>query len=163
MQTRLLLIAATLLCIATGAGAHDLTGTWVFEKETNTRADGSEVKLENAQYDGLLIYTADGHVSANVMPRGRAWRVDTATREQLHASIGEGAATAYAGRYEVDAGKGTVTHIPGVSLDPADTGQRLVRQFKLVGDRLLLSGKWKYQGEELTFTVHWVRAAAAAR
>jgi len=162
-MTKSLLRIAALLLLAGCAGAADLAGSWIFEKEVNTRADGSEVKLEASQYDGLLIYTADGHVSANIMPRGREWRAESATREQLHASIGEGAATAYAGRYEVDAAKGTVTHVPSVSLDPADTGKRLTRNFKLDGNRLLLSGKWRYQGEELTFTVYWVRAAPALR
>ena len=50
-----------------------------------------------------------------------------------------------------------VTHMPEVSVDPGDIDQKLVRHYELRGDELLLSGKWNYQGEELTFTVHWRR------
>lgn len=152
---------AGLLCavLAAPALAHELQGVWKFEKETNTRADGSRVEVAGPEYDGLLIYTADGHVSATVMPRGRHWTVDDATRAQLHASVGEGSSTAYAGKYEIDAATHTVVHIPSVSVDPPDIGKRLVRQFRVDGNKLELSGKWNYHGEELTFTVHWTRIA----
>lgn len=154
-------IGVTLWCCMSTLSAHELEGTWRFEKETNTRADGSAVQVPGPAYEGVLIYTADGHVSATVMPRNRRWNVDSATRDELHASVAEGSSTAYAGRYEVDDLTHTVTHIPAVSIDPADIGSRLKRNFEITGDRLKLSGKWKYQGQELTFTVTWVRDAAS--
>src|SRR5262245_27113071 len=96
-----------LLCflalLAAPAFAHELEGVWIFEKEVDARADGSPAPVPVVAYDGVLIYTADGHVSANIMPRGRAWTLDSATRADLMGSVGEGAATAYAGRYEIDA------------------------------------------------------------
>lgn len=154
-----------LMCAALAMPAlgHELEGVWKFEKETNTRADGTRVEVAGPEYDGLLIYTADGHVSATVMPRGRRWNVDDATRDQLHASVGEGSSTAYAGRYEIDAAHQTVVHIPSVSVDPADIGKRLVRRFRVEGDRLELSGQWRHQDEELTFTVHWTRVATHSK
>jgi hypothetical protein len=38
----------------------------------------------------LLIYTADGYVAVNLMPKGRAWRVDSATLSELRLTVGEG-------------------------------------------------------------------------
>lgn len=152
------LVGLVAACLASTAAAHELEGTWVFEKEVNTAADGRVVDVPGPAYGGLLIYTADGYVSATVMPRGRQWKVDDATRDELHASVGEGASTAYAGRYELDGARHTVTHIPSVSVDPADIGRRLTRTYQVSGDRLLLSGTWMHEGRELTFTVYWIRA-----
>jgi len=145
---------------ASAASAGELVGVWTFVKETNTRADGTPAAVPAANYQGVLIYTEDGHVSATVMPKGRRWTVANATYKDLMNSVGEGAATAYAGTYRVDAASKTVTHTPSVSVDPADIGQKLVRHYEVRGHELLLSGKWNYQGEELTFTVHWQRAEA---
>jgi hypothetical protein len=139
--------------------ANDLEGTWIFEKEVDTRADGSVIDALTTPYIGMIVYTRDGHVSATVMPEGRKWKMGTATREELHDSVGVGASTAYAGRYEIDATNKTVVHIPLVSVDPADIGARLVRHYVVDGDHLQLSGQWMEKGEELTFTVHWTRAA----
>ena len=139
----------------------ELCGSWIFEREVDTRADGSEIKLPMPPYEGVLIYTADGFVSATLMPRDRRWNVDSATREDLAASVGQGASTAYAGRYQVDRAARTVTHVPITSVDPGDVGRKLVRSYRLERDVLLLSGRFQHRGEELTFTVHWKRAAAA--
>jgi len=151
---------ATLCLLATAASAGDLVGVWKFEYETNTRADGKPADVPPANYQGMLIYTADGHVSATVMPKDRRWTMANATFKDLMNSVGEGAATAYAGTYQVDAAAKTVTHVPDVSVDPGDVGQKLVRHYEIQGDELLLSGKWDYQGEQLTFTVHWRRVKA---
>lgn len=137
--------------------ADSLAGVWRFQKEINTTLSGEKVDIPGAAYEGILIYTADGHVSANIMPKGRTWRVDSATSNELRQTVGEGSSTGYAGRYEVDSATGTVTHIPSVSLDPADQGRRLVRRYVLDGDTLKLSGKWTYEGRELVFTVIWTR------
>jgi hypothetical protein len=134
-----------------------LVGVWKFEKEVNTRADGSVVSMPGSGYDGLLIYTADGHVSATIMPKDRRWSLESATFGDFMGSVGEGAATAYAGTYQVDEKAHTVTHLPSVSVDPGDIGKTLIRRFELRGDQLLLSGQWTYQGEQLTFTVYWRR------
>jgi len=153
---------SALVWAASAAWASELDGVWRFEKETNAHADGTPAAVPSAAYSGLIIYTADGHVSATIMPKDRHWTIANATFKDLMNSVGEGASTAYAGRFEVDPVARTVTHIPDVSIDPADIGQRLVRHYQVSGDELLLSGKWKYQGEELTFTVHWRRVEPIA-
>ena len=149
--------------VAVAHPVTDLVGVWEFQKEISTKADGSVADVPAVAYDGLLIYTADGHVSVIVMPKGRKWNAETATLQELRDSIVEGAATGYAGRYEVDAKAGTVTHILAVSLDPGDHGQRLVRHYTIKGDTLTLSGNWSYQGAALRFTVYWKRAKPATK
>lgn len=150
-------LVALLLATATPALANDLSGVWIFQKETNATPAGEEVQVPGPAYEGVLIYTPDGYVSANLMPKDRSWNVDTAKAEELRESF-EGSSTGYAGRYEVDVEAGTVVHIPSVSLDPADTGRKLVRSYTLDKDTLKLSGHWQYQGRDLVFTVFWIRA-----
>lgn len=147
------------LVTAREQAANPPHGVLLFEKEVDTRADGSEVKLPMPRYDGIRIYTADGFVSATLMPHGRKWNVASATRADLPGSVGEGASTAYAGRYEIDRARGTVTHTPIASVDPGDVGRPLTRRFEVEGDGLRLSGNFQHAGEELTFTVYWKRAA----
>jgi hypothetical protein len=79
------ILVACGLCAARVAAAHELAGTWVFEKETHARADGTPVTVEEPAYDGVLIYTVDGFVSATVMPRERKWQPASATlAEPVH-------------------------------------------------------------------------------
>ncbi|MFC4312197.1 lipocalin-like domain-containing protein [Steroidobacter flavus] len=143
--------------MATQVQADTLAGVWRFQKEINTTLNGAPVDIPGPAYEGLLIYTTDGYVSVNLMPKGRAWRVDSAMLSELRQTVGEGSSTGYAGRYEVDVATGTVTHIPSVSLDPADEGRRLARSYVLEGDTLKLSGKWTHEGRELVFTAVWRR------
>lgn len=147
------------LMFAMPSHANPLEGVWIFQKETNATPAGESVEVPGPPYEGVLIYTADGHVSANLMPKSRTWRVDNAKLEDLRQTVGQGSSTGYAGRYEVDAANRRVTHIPSVSMDPAEKGQRLVRSYLLEGDVLKLSGTWTYEGRNLIFTVHWVRAS----
>lgn len=133
-----------------------IEGAWRFVNEVDTRADGSVVSAGPAAgYEGLLIYTADGFMSVNVMPKGRRWRIDTAAPADLRETIEAGSADS--GRYEVDPRSHTVTHLVAASLDPADEGKRLVRAYSLEGDTLSLSGTWSYHGETLKFTLTWSR------
>ena len=156
-MTRLALTALIVLAFATGIEANELQGVWRFEKETNTTASGEVIEVPGPAYQGLLIYTPEGYVSVNLLPKGRTWKVDAAQLEELRQTVGEGSSTGYAGRYEVDTKNKTVTHIPLVSLDPADEGKRLVRTYALEGDKLTLSGQWTYEGKKLLFAVHWTR------
>lgn len=151
-------IAIALQMLASVAGADGLVGVWQFEKEINTTLTGEVVQLPGPKYHGLLIYTADGYVSVTLLPAGRTWTVIDAKLEELRQTVGLGSSTGYAGRYEVDAKTTTVTHIPLVSLDPADEGRGLARNYRLEGDTLELSGTWAYEGRQLRFTVIWKRS-----
>lgn len=134
-----------------------LAGVWRFQAEVDTKADGSPAFGDSpADYDGLLIYTADCFMSVNIMPKGRKWSPGSATLAELRNTASDG--TAYAGRYEVDPSAHTITHITSVSLDPEYQGKRLVRTYSLEGKTLKLSGSFPFEGETIHFVITWVRA-----
>ena len=133
-----------------------LIGAWKYVGEVDKTDDGQSIETKSC--DGLLIYTADGFMSAQVMPKGRPWAEDTATLEDLRQWVGD--ATAYSGRFEVDASAHTVTHLPSVSLEPGYQEQRLVRSYAFDGNRLKLSGTFEAYGKKVRFTVTWERVGA---
>lgn len=143
------------------AATNSLVGVWRFDTEVDTRADGTVVAtVTSKEKHGFIVYTADNFVSATIMPSSRHWVLDSATRDQLAASADDG--TAYAGRYEVDPLTQTVTHILGVSFEPAYEGQRLERKYKLNGDTLALSGTYSSKGETFVFTLTLLRDSPTA-
>src|ERR1700747_2928533 len=77
--------------------AARLPGVWRYLKEVDTRSDGSTIEVPGPQYAGFIIYTHDGFVAANVMPKARTWSSGSATIDELRNSTVVGAATPYAG------------------------------------------------------------------
>jgi Lipocalin-like domain len=153
-----LALAIAMLSVARAADEKSsLLGVWRFQGEVDTRADGSVATVGPAEgYSGLLVYTADGYVSVNIMPKERKWKADSANLPQLRETVETG--TAYFGRFEVDPKEHTVTHIVEVGLEPSDEGRRLVRKYELRDDdTLVLSASWQYQGQSLDFAVTWKR------
>lgn len=145
-------------CLFAAGDRSRLQGVWRFQGEVDTLADGSPAPVGSgaADYDGLLVYTADGFMSVNIMPKGRSWSTDTATIAELRDTVSNG--TGYAGRFEVDESAHTVTHIPSVSLEPFYENKRLVRSYAFKGDLLELSGTFEYQGQTVHFALTWARA-----
>ncbi len=142
-----------------GPPGHDgLEGVWRFVREVDAPTDpaGPAVDIGPKDgYEGLLIYTADGRMSATIMPRGRTWKVSAAGAGELRETIENG--TAYAGTYEVRPDSHTVTHFPLAAMDPADAGVSLSRQYTIEGDRLTLTGPFRYDGKMMTFTITFER------
>ena len=152
-------IALALLATPLLANADELVGTWRFEKEVDIRANGIVLATLSAKdVHGYITYTADGFVSALLMPSNRNWRIETAPIEDLRASVENG--TAYAGRYQVNPQAHTVRHIVAVSFEPAFEGRHLVRQYAVSGDTLTLSGSFQSKGETVSFTMTLVREQA---
>ena len=138
------------------AAEPSVVGAWRFEKEVDTRADGTHVTVGPKDgYNGFLVYTSDGRVMVQIMPRGRTWRRSAATPEQLRETVEAG--DAYFGRYTIDSSAGTVTHHVESSLDPSEEGTQLTRRFRLTGDTLSLAGSWEYRGQTLGFEITWSR------
>jgi hypothetical protein len=136
---------------------NPLVGVWRFDREVDSQADGKVVAtVSSNQKHGFIVYTADMFVTAIIMPSSRSWILESATRDQLAASADDG--TAYAGRYEINRLTQSVTHVLSVSFEPAYEGQRLVRNFKLNGDTLDLSGTYSSQGKTFSFTVTLLRS-----
>jgi hypothetical protein len=153
-----LLLLSALLAATAGAQppASPLVGVWRFQNEIDTRADGSVVQILPADgWDGYAIYTTDGFVSMNIMPKGRKWTLKTATLKELRKTLADG--SAYFGRYKLDPVAGTVTHIVRTSVEPEYENKNLVRRYSIDGDTLTLSGTATATGETVTFTIRWTR------
>ena len=155
----LFVVAALALATPSVAAEDDksrIVGVWRYSGEVDTRGDGSPAPTSALSHtEGLLIYTADGFMSVNIMPTGRHWSTDSATIHELRETVGNG--TAYSGRYELDTSAHTVTHITAVSVEPDFANKRLVRSYAIEGDRLVLSGTFPYRGETIHFSITWIR------
>ena len=109
----------------------DLIGTWRLLDFTITYADGRPPLSplgEGAQ--GLIVYAADGHLSAVLSRAGRA--SGSAGLEQGRVSVTSGEYVSYAGRWRLDGT--TVHHTVQLSLVPEVVGQTLSRQAALSDD-----------------------------
>jgi hypothetical protein len=87
---------------------------------------------------GLIIYTADGHVAAQLYdtrrPRlGVQWdRVDATAALTAFAGL-----ATYLGRYAIDADASTITHTVEGAMAPDWIGSRLVRGYRFLGPDLV--------------------------
>ena len=119
--------------------AADLVGTWRLVSWETVSADGVSHPM-GPDALGYLTYDRGGRMFVQVMRRGRVELTDDgvvdASADQLRDVLG--GYLAYAGRYEVDAGEGTVTHHIECGLLPAQVGTELTRWIELDGARLTL-------------------------
>jgi hypothetical protein len=150
------LLVGMVPAIAAAQGPTPIAGVWRFQNEVDTRPDGSVVQILPADgWDGYAIYTTDGFVSINIMPKGRKWKLKTATLKELRRTLEDG--SAYFGRYKIDPAAGTVTHLVQTSVEPEYEKKNLVRRYTISGDTLTLSGSTSSTGEAITFTIRWTR------
>ena len=107
---------------------------------------------------GLIMYTGDGYMSAQLMRRGRPAfdrpESDGGTLEQFAAAAA--GYLAYSGPFEVDESTGVVHHNVTVSLLPNWLNGTQLRHAKLDGDHLTLSASQHApDGIETISTVVW--------
>lgn len=123
-----------------GQVAPSIVGTWRLVSFVTTDERGDVRQYWDERATGLIVYTEDGHVSAQLYdtrrPKlGREW--DRAEPDAARASFA-GLATYY-GRYTVDPEESTVTHLVEGAMSPDWTGARLVRRYRFLGpDRVEL-------------------------
>ncbi|MCV7200351.1 lipocalin-like domain-containing protein [Mycobacterium angelicum] len=115
---------------------------------------------EDAQ--GLIMYTPDGFMSAQIQSTGRP-NYDRpvasggTTEQAAAAALGY---LAYSGRYFVDEASGDIRHEAMLSLVPNYLGQFHLRHSDLDGDRLTLSSELTLpDGRTVHSSLLWVRAA----
>jgi hypothetical protein len=128
---------------AAGAAAQpppEFVGAWRLVSMARPDSAGRMVPTWDDHPAGLIVYTADGHVSAQLYDSRRAKlgvRWDTASAAVAKAAFA-GAITYY-GRYAVDQTAGTVTHTVEGAMTPDWIGTKLVRAYRVLGpDRLEL-------------------------
>jgi hypothetical protein len=106
---------------------------------------------------GLIMYTEDGYMSAQLMRRDRA-AVDPGGIPAAESPFATGY-LAYSGPFHVDEPTGTLHHRVTVSLFPNWLGSTQLRCSRLEGDSLTLSGTNTLpSGATSTHTLLWKRA-----
>lgn len=119
--------------------AADLVGAWAFHRWRITYEDGSVTEPFGEGATGLLLYTADGAMSATIMAGDRAPL--SAANPRAATEVERAAAFdgyfSYAGRWRI--AHGLVEHIVTVALNPGLVGTSQWRHAALRGRRLVLS------------------------
>jgi hypothetical protein len=125
-----------------GGLREKLIGAWRLVDVVEEPVDGSPLRRPHGERPvGLILYTPDGYMSAQIMERERGviaspdW---SALTSEEYAEEARGY-FAYCGSFEVDEAAGRVTHTVEASLFPGWVGSRRPRVLQLDGDALELS------------------------
>ena len=118
-----------------------LIGAWRLAEFTVTAEDGTVTYPMGEDVEGLIIYTADGYMSAQLMEPGRP---AYASGEFTHGTEEEEAAAAagylaYSGPFYVNEETATLKHHMSVSLFPNWLNQTQERFVELEGDTLTIT------------------------
>jgi len=139
----LLVAAAQQAREAARAERDRFIGTWELVSTEEQLADGSKRPYPSVGKDGkgFLMYSADGHMCAELMnPDRPRWKDESKPTDEEKALAITGF-TAYCGRYEIDEARHVVFHHPEVAWMPNWVGTRQERPYKLEGDILTFSSK----------------------
>ena len=145
---------------------EQLVGAWRLVSYEEHPLDGAPIRHPmTKEPKGLILYTPDGFMSAQLMMPGRTpfasgdWfdGTDEAFREEASGYI------AYSGSFQVDEMKGTLTHSMFVSLFPNWIGQTQPRLVEICGDTLNLStaSPIRSGGRDVMARLCWKRAERA--
>jgi len=142
----------------------ELIGAWKLISYEEHPVDGSApFKPMGENPMGIIMYTPDGYMSAQLMRPGRRlfasgdWFKGTLDEYQEEAST----YIAYSGPFHVDEEKRTLTHSMFVSLFPNWIGQTQPRVVRIEGDILHLSTETPIQsgGRTVMSRLEWKRAS----
>ncbi len=111
----------------------ELLGTWEIFSYTLKDEQGVEYYPFGKDCKGYLMYTSDGHVSAQLMRRDRKKYTSGDLHNGTVAEMAEAAHgyMAYAGTFEIDETALTVMHHIDISMNPTWESQSQVRYVKL--------------------------------
>jgi len=115
--------------------ANQFTGTWHLISLEQPGPDG---QLHPIDCSGLFIFTADGHLSVQVMDRNPPPQSPTTPQQNSQAQYSQGGYEASYGTYVVDEKTHTFTfHVEG-ALVRALIGKDLPRRYQFSGNRLII-------------------------
>jgi len=145
---------------ATPVAAEQLVGAWRLARWEIIHSGGTTTEPFGADAEGLLVYSADGWMSAAIMAAGRS---PLSRGNPRQAPEAERAAAfdgyfSYGGRWRI-VGQ-SVRHDVCVALNPALVGTPQWRDAVLEGDLLTLSARESATGAERLHRLRWRRAAA---
>ncbi|GEE00015.1 hypothetical protein nbrc107696_04610 [Gordonia spumicola] len=146
------------------AARDRLVGTWELVEYSITSDAGRVHRPLGPNTTGLIMYTADGHMSAQLMNPDRAPfagpDVHAGTSDELAAAAG--GYLAYSGRYRLEDDGLTVHHLVAASLFPNWVGTDRVRRIRLRTERNLALGAEPFRRNGVVWdpAVVWRRAAA---
>jgi hypothetical protein len=141
MENVMLTLAAVLLATTVGAQTPDtIVGTWRLVSFLSPDASGQQRPVWGEHPAGLIIYTSDGHVSAQLydprrVPVGEiANAIPSAPAQGRYSGL-----YTYFGTFALDVGAHTVSHHVEGAMAPDWVGSTLVRGYRFLGpDRLEL-------------------------
>jgi len=109
---------------------------------------------------GLIIYTTDGYMSAQLMRPGRQEydEPDTGGSTVQQAAAAAEGYLAYSGPYDVDEATGVIHHQVAVSLIPNWVETVQLRHSSLDGVRLTLTAETQLRSALIRSTLVWARA-----
>jgi len=101
--------------------SDEIPGGWLLESFVSRQGESGAVRYPFGKHPaGLILYTTDGHMSAQLTPD-------------------PGEFVSYGGRFEVDEAAATVTHHVIIATMPELLQQPQIRHARVEGDRLTLS------------------------
>jgi len=145
--------------------AAALVGAWRLESWTiEYPASGRVTQPFGAVPEGLLVYSADGHMSAAIQRPGRARlsRADPNAVGDAEKAAAFAGYLHYSGTWSV--ADGCVIHAVELAMNPNLIGTRQVRHVALDGDRLVLGAEEPLEspGQSRRHRIVWRRAMPSA-
>jgi hypothetical protein len=134
-----------------------IVGSWKLVSAEETMKDGTTRSFPGfgPRAKGFLMYQHDGYMCAELMNPDRPKSADPAhstPEEKIAAAEGS---FAYCGRYEIDAKREWIVHLPEVASEPGYVGSRQVRPFRFEGGRLILSDIEKNDPSVARWKIVW--------
>ncbi len=140
---------------------EDLVGSWTLESWTIGYSDRDDFSYPfGEEPSGLLIYSADGWMSAAISRSGRSPLPEDTSPRSVSPDVQAAAYVSYfhyAGRYRVV--EGDVIHYVVQSLNPNFPGSQQLRHAELDGQTLVLSGKDEVDGVTRFHSLVWHKQA----
>lgn len=134
-----------------------LVGTWLLVSTEEHLKDGTTRPYKDVGTNGrgYLVYTADGHMCADLMNADRPkWKDEAKPTDAEKINAIEGFA-GYCGRYEVDQENRVVYHYPEVAWTPNYVGTKQKRPYSFEKDLLVFAGKQGANPEVESWRIVW--------
>jgi hypothetical protein len=137
-----------------------IAGTWRLVSTEETLKDGTARPFPSfgRHAKGLLIYTRDGYMCAQLVnPDRQKWADPQKPTPEEKIAAADGS-FAYCGRYEIDTKLQQIVHLPEVATDPGYIGSRQIRPYTFQDGRLIFSDVEKSDPAVARWRIVWEKA-----